>query len=671
MSAPASAPPSARPGAPRTLVVKVGGSLVSDKRTADHLDTAAVRHYATLVADLVRTFPGRTVFVAGGGALGHGAVRDLDAADGFAALELTHATFAVKWAWATAFREAGIRAMPLQVAAMCRDRPEGTAADLGVLRGLLAEDVLPVLSGDCILSAGPRLRIYGSDHVPGMILDEDLAPVRIVTLTDVPGILTGSAPDSPVLPHVSPDDPAAAHALVWESAPWDTSGAMRGKVDAMTAHARRGAECVITRGDRDATSLRHLFAPMSSWPAEVPHTLISRTPPGRSFPSPRRPASEEVSGVSATTPPPAAGRLVLLNPGPVNVHEDVRAALTTPDQCHREPEAAELMTRVREKATRVSGGDATFTSVLFAGSGTAALEAAFSSVVPADGRILILDNGNYGERLWRIVEVHGIPRRRMEFGWCNPIDPAAVGRVLAEDPGITHVGLVHHETSTGMLNPLREIGAVVAEHGRQFAVDAISSLGSERLDLRSDHIDWCVGTANKCLEGLPGVSFVTAPRHRLEALENVPAHTFYLDLGGHFRSQDRLNAPLFTPALQVMNALDKALDRALDEGAEGRGARYAALAGQLRDGLAERGARFLLPAAHRANSVTNVYVPDGMTYEDLHDGLKAEGYVIYSTQEQLRHVFRVANMGCLDSDDIAGFLAAYDRVVAKYAGRGA
>ncbi|WP_030580032.1 pyridoxal-phosphate-dependent aminotransferase family protein [Streptomyces anulatus] len=367
---------------------------------------------------------------------------------------------------------------------------------------------------------------------------------------------------------------------------------------------------------------------------------------------------------------PTTSRLVLLNPGPVNVHEDVRAAMTSPDQCHREPEAAALMTRVREKATRLSGGDSTDTSVLLAGSGTAALEAAFSSIVPADGRILILDNGNYGERLWRIVDVHGIPHRRMEFGWCNPIDVDAVDRALAEDPGITHVGLVHHETSTGMLNPLREIGAVVAKHGRQLAVDAISSLGSERLDLRADHIDWCVGTANKCVEGLPGVSFVTAPRHRFEGLDGVPARTFYLDLYGHFISQDRKNAPLFTPALQVMTALEEALDRSLTEGVRGRAARYTALAEQIRTGLAERGVRFLLPAEQRANSVTNVYVPEGMTYDELHTGLKAEGYVVYSTQEQLEGVFRVANMGQLDGDDITGFLAAFDRVLAKYADQG-
>lgn len=358
-------------------------------------------------------------------------------------------------------------------------------------------------------------------------------------------------------------------------------------------------------------------------------------------------------------------RLVLLNPGPVNVHDDVRTAIAAPDSCHREPEAAALINRVRQKATQIGGGGESHTSVLLAGSGTAALEAVFSSVVPADGRVLILDNGHYGERLYRIVSVHEVPHQRLEFGWTNPIDPAEVDRVLASDPSLTHVGLVHHETSTGQLNPLREIGEVVARHGRQPAVDAISSLGSERLDVAADHIDWLVGTANKNLEGLPGVSFVVAPRHRLDSLENVPARSFYLDLHGHHVSQDRENAPLFTPALQVLTSFEKALDLALAEGTAARGARYSALADRVRTGLADRGARFLLPPEHRSNSVTDVRLPEGVGYADLHDGLKDEGYVVYSTQRQLAGVFRVANMGQLTEADIDGFLAAYDRVVAE------
>jgi 2-aminoethylphosphonate-pyruvate transaminase len=367
---------------------------------------------------------------------------------------------------------------------------------------------------------------------------------------------------------------------------------------------------------------------------------------------------------TVTADPPKAS--VLLNPGPVNVHEQVRAAMSYPDVCHREPEAAGLMSRTRAKATAVCGGDERFTSVLFAGSGTAALEAAFSSVVPRDGKILVLDNGNYGERLHRIVSVHGIPERHLEFGWTNPMDPAVIDAALAEDPSITHVGLVHHETSTGMLNPLREIGQVVARHGRSLLVDGISSVGAEPFDMVADNVDWLVGTANKCLEGLPGVSFVCARRDRLDELAQVPTRTFYLDLHGHYVAQDQVGAPLFTPAVQVMFAFEKALDLMLAEGVDARIARYRALAAQLRAGFDARGLRYLLPAEHWSNSVTNLLVPRGIRYADLHDGLKDEGFIVYGVQEQLGDVFRVANMGQLSEAVIEDFLAALDRVLTKH-----
>lgn len=365
----------------------------------------------------------------------------------------------------------------------------------------------------------------------------------------------------------------------------------------------------------------------------------------------------------ATTP----ARSVLLNPGPVNVHPRVRAALAFADVCHRERESTELLSAVRRKCTAICGGNETYSSVLLTGSGTAALEATLASVVPEDGRFLILDNGNYGERLHRIVRTHSIPAEHLEFGWTSPMDPDRVDRALADDPGITHVGLVHHETSTGMLNPLRDIADVVAARGRSLAVDAISSLGCEDLDVHRDRIDFLVGTANKCLEGLPGVSFVCASRSALDRLAAVPARTFYLDLHAHHVAQDVVGAPLFTPAMQVLYAFDAALDLALEETVAGRSARYAALAARLRAGLEGRGLRLLLPAEQRSTSVTNVLLPDGVRYEALHDGLKAEGFVIYGVQEQLGRVFRVANMGQVDADDIDRFLAALDRVLAELA----
>ena len=362
-----------------------------------------------------------------------------------------------------------------------------------------------------------------------------------------------------------------------------------------------------------------------------------------------------------TAPPNAS---VLLNPGPVNVHQDVRAALAYPDICHREAEVAALMRRVRRNLTALCGGTEDDDTVLLTGSGTAALEAAVSSIVPADGKILVLDNGNYGERLYRIAAVNGVAHTRLEFGWNEPIDVQRVDQALAGDPAITHVTMVQHETSTGMLNPVRQVGEVTARHGRSLAVDAISSLGCEEFDLHADHVDWCVGTANKCLEGLPGISFVTAPKARLHALADVAPRSYYLDLHGHYLSQEERDAPLFTPAVQVLYAFDKAVDRTLAETVASRSARYAELARQLRAGLHVRGLRLLLKPEHFSNSVTNVYLPADVAYADLHDGLKAEGFAVYGVQAQLGEVFRVANMGQLDSARIDAFLGALDRVLA-------
>jgi 2-aminoethylphosphonate-pyruvate transaminase len=364
-------------------------------------------------------------------------------------------------------------------------------------------------------------------------------------------------------------------------------------------------------------------------------------------------------------------RQILMNPGPVNVDERVRAAMGGPDLCHREPEFAELMTRVCGKVTRACGGDEDYTSVIFAGSGTAALEAALTSVVPPGGKILILENGHYGERLVKIAELHGIPQQALRHGWSVPFDLTAIEKTLREDPGLTHLAMVHHETSTGMLNPLREIGRMAAQWNRSLLVDAISSVGGEPLDMRADHMDWCVGTANKCIEGLPGLSFVCAPRVKFDALEHVPAKTFYLNLYNQYVAAERTRAPQFTPAIQAFYAFDVALDLLLAEGVEARHARYAALSAQLRDGLAALGFRFLLVPEQRSATLTAVFLPDGVSYADLHDSLKAHGFVIYAAQETLRQkVFRVANLGQIDSEDLQRFLKVLARVLPDLIWRG-
>jgi 2-aminoethylphosphonate-pyruvate transaminase len=346
-----------------------------------------------------------------------------------------------------------------------------------------------------------------------------------------------------------------------------------------------------------------------------------------------------------------------MNPGPVLVDERVREAMNAPDLCHREPEFADLMERVSRKVTQVCGGGDTHAAVVFTGSGTAALEATVSSAVPRDGKVLVLDNGHYGERLAAIAAVHGISHRVNRYGWLAPIDPAHVEETLRGDPEITHVAMVHHETSTGMLNPVRPVGEVAARHGRSLILDAVSSVGGEILDVKADHVDWCIGSANKCLEGMPGLSFVGAPRARLEGLADIPPRTFYLSLYRQYVAAYKSHAPAFTPAVQTYFAFDAALDLMLAEGVPARHARYAALAAQLRDGLAALNLRLLLPEQHRSATLTAVYLPESMSYAELHGRLKERGFVIYAAQESLRHsVFRIANMGQIARSDAARFL---------------
>jgi isopentenyl phosphate kinase len=258
------------------LVVKIGGSLVSDKKADRNLDLAAVRGYARQLAELVRLRPGRVAFVAGGGALGHGAVRHLDPRDPFASLVLTEATFTVKWAWTQALRAEGVRAMPLQVAAACL-LDDGAASFQGaVFRRLLGLGALPVLSGDCVLTQDGRLEIFGSDRVPGLVLDELAGPVRIVALTNVSGVLVGGPESDEVLARIDPDDAGEAFAHLWDNSAWDTSGSMGGKLVELLGFARRGAECVIMRGDPDADGLRFLFDPVELWPSGIRHTRIAK-----------------------------------------------------------------------------------------------------------------------------------------------------------------------------------------------------------------------------------------------------------------------------------------------------------------------------------------------------------------------------------------------------------
>lgn len=355
-------------------------------------------------------------------------------------------------------------------------------------------------------------------------------------------------------------------------------------------------------------------------------------------------------------------RYILLNPGPVNVSPRVRDALLRGDLCHREEEFCDLVAAIRAKLLQAFAPRG-YTAVPLSGSGTLAVEAMVSSALPEGKKLLVINNGVYGERMLRMAEVHGIPAVELRFGWTEQPDLTRVERICAHDPSVSAIALVHHETTTGLLNPVAQIGALARRMGKVLLVDAVSALGGEELNVERDGVDVCACTANKCLQGLPGVAFVLVREEVMQKMRDYPRRSFSLHLPLHWEAQERRTIP-FTPSVQAWYALDAALDELLEETVAGRIERYRAAARLLRQGFSRLGLQPLLPAAYQSNSLTSLLLPAGMTYRALHDALKERGFVIYEGQGQLQtEIFRVANMGHLTLDDFRRFLESLDEVL--------
>ncbi len=358
---------------------------------------------------------------------------------------------------------------------------------------------------------------------------------------------------------------------------------------------------------------------------------------------------------------------ILLNPGPANTSRPVREALVMPDLCHREPEFFEMMRDCRERLVRMAGCAGSFASVLFTGSGTAAVEAAVCSAVPRDRGLLIVNNGVYGDRLARIAHAHGIRAEVLRYDVTTPVPPADVDAALRRHPVLSHVAVVHHETTTGLLNPVVDVARVAAGAGRRVLVDAMSSLFGEPLDVSADGIDFVTASANKCLQGVPGIAFVLGRRSALDALAGQPPRSVYLDLHAHYATQERDSTP-FTPAVQVLHAMRQALVELEREGVDHRIARYAENARVVRRGMAGLGFEILVPEGARSNILTTFRLLPGLAYDPLHDAMKSRGYVIYAGQGDIRtYAFRVSNMGTLTPRDMDAVVDAFRSSLADLA----
>ncbi|MBN3566347.1 2-aminoethylphosphonate aminotransferase [Burkholderia cenocepacia] len=349
--------------------------------------------------------------------------------------------------------------------------------------------------------------------------------------------------------------------------------------------------------------------------------------------------------------------MLLLNPGPVTLSERVRRSLLQPDLCHRESEFFDLQDEARARLVAAYELDpAEWAAVLMTGSGTAAVESMIAALVPQDGKLLVIENGVYGERITQIATQYGIAHAVLKHEWMQAPDLAQIAAKL-DAGGYSHVAVIHHETTTGRLNDLGAIAEVCRARGVKMLVDSISSFGAEAIDFAGGDIDAVAATANKCLHGVPGAAFVIVRR---SALAKAASRTYYLDLGRLAKLQDQRNTP-FTPSVHAYYALVEAL-REFDEagGWRARHAHYKALADQTQAGLAARGMPLVLPEGASSVVLRAYRLPQGVTYEALHDGLKARGFVIYAGQGGLsKELFRISTMGAIQAADVDRLLDGF------------
>lgn len=358
-------------------------------------------------------------------------------------------------------------------------------------------------------------------------------------------------------------------------------------------------------------------------------------------------------------------KLILLNPGPVNVSDKVRNALLRGDICHREDEFAKIQRNVREMLVETFAKNGDYTAVVFTGSGTAAMEAAISSSLSEGKTILVINNGVYGERTSKIASIYKFNKIELTYGWKQLPDYGEIEDTLKTNPEIEVVAVVHHETSTGLINPVKEIGEICKKYGKVFLIDSISGLGGEEIDLVGDNVDICIGSANKCIQGLPGLSFVIAKKEQMDRMGSLPARSLYLYIPTQWENQERDGTP-FTPTIPIFYALEAALEELREEGVNNRIVRYKKASSILREGFNRLGLKLFLPEELLSNTITALYLPNGVSYEDLHDRLRKEGFVIYAGQARLKEeIFRVANMGDLKPKELTNFLESLERVLGE------
>ena len=355
---------------------------------------------------------------------------------------------------------------------------------------------------------------------------------------------------------------------------------------------------------------------------------------------------------------------ILLTPGPLTTTSRTKEAMLS-DWGSWDVSFNQLTASVCKDIVDIVHGQGTHVCVPMQGSGTFSVEAALGTLVPKNGKVLVPANGAYCQRIARILGYLGRDVVVLEHGEDEPANPDRIQAALAADPSITHVAVVHCETSAGILNPLHNIAMVVAQHNRQLIVDAMSSFAAIPIDLRHTPIDALIAASGKCLEGVPGMGFVIVKQTTLEAAAGN-AHSLALDLHDQWIYMQKTGQWRYTPPTHVVAALRVALDQFHEEGGvSARNARYQKNCDALVAGMRTLGLRTYLADEVQAPIIVTFHSPDhpNFQFSKLYEGVKAQGFILYPGKLTQVETFRVGCIGAIDSSHIFKAVAATERTL--------
>ena len=351
-------------------------------------------------------------------------------------------------------------------------------------------------------------------------------------------------------------------------------------------------------------------------------------------------------------------RNVLLNPGPATTTDTVKLAQVVPDICPREKEFANLMKQLRKDLLGIVHADPNvFTSVLFCGSGTINMDVCLNSLLPEGKKILVVNNGAYSTRAVEICQYYGLAHINLQSSVYERPDLAQVEKTLDENPDIAVVYTTHHETGTGILNPIREIGALAHSHGAVFIVDTTSSMAMIPIDIEKDNIDFCMSSCQKGIMGMAGLSFIIGRTAEIIKSKNYPKRSYYCNLFMQYDCFEKTGEMHFTPPVQTVYAAIQALKEYYAEGEQAKWARHLRVNKAIHEGLAALGLKEAIDPSIQSGLVVSVLYPDNpkWDFEKVHDYCYERGFTIYPGKITTSNTFRLCSLGAIDENDIKDF----------------